>query len=145
MIDRQRRCRRFEPRQRAERYLSTRDAERHLGAERRLSARAAAPPLSARAAERRLSAGSGAQVNVLQILQSILELRFDFQYYPILVRLREYSRDLALAKGVIQHIIDRLYTDAEAGRCIAVDDQAGLQAPVLVAASDIQQRRAPSR
>src|SRR5262245_47354576 len=141
MIDRQRRCRRFEPRQRAERYLSTRDAERHLGAERRLSTRAADSRLSARAAERRLSAGSGAQVNVLQILQSILEMRFDFQYYPILVRLREYGRDLALAKGVIQHIIDRLYTDAEAGRCIAVDDQARLQAQVLVVAGDIMQLR----
>src|SRR5262249_41737616 len=99
------------------------------------------PRLSARTAEWRLSAHGGAQVNVLQILQSILELRFDFQHDPILVRLREYGRDLALAKGVIQHIIDRLYTDAEAGRGIAIDDQARLQAQVLVVASDITQLR----
>jgi len=58
-----------------------------------------------------------------------------------MVRLREYGRDLALAKGVIQHIIDRLYTDAEAGHRIAVDDQARLQAQVLVVAGDITQLR----
>ena len=61
-----------------------------------------------------LSALGGAEANVLQILELILELRLDFQYYPILVRLREDGRDLPLAKGAIQRIVDGLRADAEA-------------------------------
>ena len=78
---------------------------------------------------------------MLQILQTALELRFDFQHDPILVRLREDRRDLALAKGVIQRIVDRLRADAEARRRIAVDDQARLQAQILVVAGDIAELR----
>ena len=80
-------------------------------------------------------------MNVLQILQMVLELRFDFQYDTILVRLREHGRNLALAKGVIQHIVDRLHADAEAGCRIAVDDHARLQAQVLVVAGNITELR----
>ena len=53
-------------------------------------------------AERYLSALGGAQANVRKILELILELRLDFQYHPILVRLREDGRDLPLAKGAIR-------------------------------------------
>ena len=91
--------------------------------------------------EWRLAARGGAQANVLQILQAILELRFDFQHDPILIRLREDGRDLALAKGVIQRIVDRLRANTEARRRIAVDDQARLQAQVLVVAGNITELR----
>src|SRR5207253_2582179 len=119
----------------------TRSAERHLGADRRLSTGSAERPLSARGAEWRLSAGSRAQAKVLQIFEAVLELRFDFQHDAILVRLREDGRDLPLAKGIIERIVDGLRADAEARRRIAVDDQARLQAQVLVVAGDITQLR----
>ena len=78
---------------------------------------------------------------MLQILQAVLELRLDFQHDTILVRLREDGRDLALAKGIIQRIVDGLRADAEARRRIAVDDQERLQAQVLVVAGHITELR----
>ena len=78
---------------------------------------------------------------MLQILQIFLELRFDFEHDPILVRLGEDSGYLTLAKGVIERIVDRLRADAEARGRIAVDDQTRLQAPVLIVAGDITQLR----
>ena len=97
----QRRHRRLETRQGAERHLSSCGAERHLGAHCPLSRRAAAGPLAAASPEGRLSARCKAQTNVVQIAQAVSELRFDFQYHMILVRLREDRGDLPLAKGII--------------------------------------------
>src|SRR5205823_3117915 len=114
------------------------------GIDRNLRARAARGTLATRGtrgAGRDLAAHGGAQIQMLQILQIVLELRFDFQHDPKLVRLREDRRDLTLAKGVIECIVDRLRADAEARGRIAVDDQARLQAPILVVAGDITQLR----
>src|SRR4029450_1079348 len=141
VTDRQRCCRCLNTRYGAKRHLSSRAAERYLGAERRLSSRATARPLSASSAQRRLSAHGRAQVNMLQILQIILELRFDFQDNTILIRLCKYGRNLALAKGIVQHIVNRLHADAEAGRRITVDDNARLQAQVLVVTGNIPELR----
>ena len=41
----------------------------------------------------------------------------------ILVELREDRRDLPLAKGIVQRVVDRLGRDPEAGRGVAVDAQ----------------------
>ena len=114
------------------------------GIDRNLRARAARGTLATRGtrgAGRDLAAHGGAQVQVLQILQIVLELRFDLQHDPILVRLGKNRRDLTLAKGVIQCIVDGLRADAEARCGIAVDDQARLQAPILVVAGNIAELR----
>src|SRR5262249_3131985 len=96
---------------------------------------------TARGTGRDLTADGGAQIQVLQILQLVLKLRFDFEHDPVLVRLREDRRYLPLGKGIIERIVDRLRADAKAGRRIAIDDQARLQAQVLVVAGDITELR----
>ena len=42
----------------------------------------------------------------------------------ILVELREHGRDLALAEGVVERVVDMCGRDAEARSGVAVDDRA---------------------
>jgi hypothetical protein len=43
----------------------------------------------------------------VQIRGILLELRIDFQHHVVLVQLREHRRDLPLAEGVVERVVDR--------------------------------------
>ena len=74
-----------------------------------------------------------------------LELRQDLHDDVVAVELREVLRDLALAEGVVERVVDQLRLDAEARGLVAVDRQ-GQRRPVrLLVAGDVAQfRAAPS-
>ena len=55
----------------------------------------------------------------------------------ILVQRRIHGRDLALAEGVVERVVDQLRRDAETRRRAAVDITIGLQPVVLLIAVDI--------
>ena len=52
-----------------------------------------------------------------------------FEHDAVLVQLREHGRDLALAEGVVERVVDRLRRDAEPRRRIAVDHQLAPASP----------------
>ncbi len=89
--------------------------------------------------ERHLLSAHRLHINVGEIAGVILELRPDLKHHVILVQLREDGGDLALAKGVIQRVIDGLRQDAEACRGIAVDDEVGLQSAILLVTGHVTQ------
>ena len=53
----------------------------------------------------------------------LLEVGLHFQHHVVLVQLREHGRDLPLAEGVVERVVDHLRRDAEARGGVAVDDQ----------------------
>ena len=54
---------------------------------------------------------------------------------------REDGRDLALAEGVVKGVVDICGKNAEARRGVAVDDEGGQEALVLLVAGDIANGR----
>ena len=52
------------------------------------------------------------------------------EHHMVLVQLREDGRDLPLAEGIVERVVDHLRRDAEARRGIAVDDERRLKPPV---------------
>ena len=67
--------------------------------------------------------------------------RRDFKHHVILIQLREHGRDLALAEGVVERVVDLLHADAQARSRIAIDDQRGFEPAVLLVGRDIAQVR----
>ncbi len=59
----------------------------------------------------------------------------------VLIQLRVHGGDLALAKGIIERIVEHRGVDAEACRCITVDGQRGFEAAVLLITVDVSQYR----
>src|SRR6267143_2058944 len=57
-------------------------------------------------AERHLLAGGGADVNTLERIRVLLELRIDFEDDVILVELRKNRGDLTLAEGVVERVVN---------------------------------------
>ena len=55
----------------------------------------------------------------------------------VLVERRVHRRHLPLAEGVVQRIVDRLLRKSQARRRVAVDDDVGLEAAVLLIAADV--------
>ena len=47
-------------------------------------------------------------MSLQRIRDRLLKLRVHFQHHVVLVQLREDGRDLALAEGVIQRVVDGL-------------------------------------
>ncbi len=86
-------------------------------------------------------AAGGADIDVLQRLRILPVGRRDLHDHVILVARDIDGRDLALAEGVIQRVVDLADGDAEAGGGVAIDDEIGLQGPVLLVAVDVGQRR----
>ena len=70
------------------------------------------------------------------------ELRVHFHHHVILIQRRVHRRDLALAEGVVERIVDRLRRDPESRRGGAIDDQRGLQPVILLVAVDVDAVRA---
>ncbi len=60
-------------------------------------------------------------VEAVERRQVLLQIGKDFQNHEVGFQLREILRDLALAEGVVERIVDRLRRDAEARRLIAID------------------------
>ena len=70
-----------------------------------------------------------------------LVLRHGLQHDAVLVGLRVDGRDLALAEGVVERIVDRLHGDAEPARRLAVDVDERAQAAFLGLVDDLAQHR----
>ena len=98
-------------------------------------------------------AAGGAQVNILQSLGRLLELRRDFHDHVVLVERTVHGGDLPLSEGVVERIVDVLrgYTQPAGG--VAIDHQLRLQSLILLvgihvaqfrqAAHFLQQQRTP--
>ena len=70
-----------------------------------------------------LAGGRRLDVDLVQRVEVALQLRQHLQDHVIAVELREILRDLALAEGVVQRVVDQLRLDAEARGRVAVDRQ----------------------
>ena len=85
-----------------------------------------------------------AQVDVLQGLRSLLELRRHFHDDVILVEWPVHGRNLALPKRVVESIVQSRSIDSHAAGRIAIDDQLGLQSLILLVRVLVAQfRQAP--
>ena len=83
-------------------------------------------PLELRHREQRyhLPGEGRAEPEVVQRLGIAAKARIDFDDHVILIGLGLILQDLALSERVVQHLIDVVRADAEAGRGFAVDGQA---------------------
>ena len=79
----------------------------------------------------------------------LLQLGQDFEHDEIGVELREILRDLALAEGVVERVVDHLRLDAEARGRVAVDGDLELRrirpAGRSTTSASLRQRRASCR
>ena len=53
-------------------------------------------------------------INVFETIGILPEVRPHFQYHMVLIQLLVHGGDLALAKGIVERIVDRRGADAEA-------------------------------
>ncbi len=88
-----------------------------------------------------LRPGLRAHVDAVQSIRILLELRVHFKHNAILVQLGKDRRNLALAKGVVERVVNRLGQNAKARRRIAVDGEVGIQSAVKLVGRDIAQLR----
>ena len=65
------------------------------------------------------------------------ELRRDLHHDMVLVERRVHRRHLPLAEGIVQRVVDRLLRKTQARRGVAIDDDVGLEAAVLLIAADV--------
>ena len=87
-----------------------------------------------------LPVGAGHE-EVLQRGRSRAELRLHFQHHPILIGLREDRGYQALAKRVVQGVVDGRRGDAQAARRGAIDFHVGFQSLVLQVTGHVGQLR----
>ncbi len=87
--------------------------------------------------QRHLCAGGGRHVDAAEGRRVVLVLRERLQHNSVLVGLPIDRRDLPLAKGIIEGIVDRLHGDAEAAGQVAVDADHGTQATLLGVRGDV--------
>src|SRR5664280_1914669 len=90
-------------------------------------------------AQRHRAAGRRAQVDVLEVFRTDLQLGLPFENDAVLVELSEHRRDLALPERVVERVVDLLRCDAEPRRRVPVDDDARLKSRVLHVARDVAQ------
>ena len=83
-------------------------------------------------AQRHLLASGGLHVDRLQVVGILLEARQHLQHDVVLVQGAEDRRDLALAEGAVERLVDGLRQHTQARGAVAVDDEGGLQATVLL-------------
>src|SRR3989442_3170439 len=88
-------------------------------------------------AEGDLGAGGGLDVDGPEGIGGLLEAGSDLEDDVGLGELGEDGGDLALAKRVVEGVVDGLGEDAEAGGGFAVDDERGLGGAVLVVGWEI--------
>ena len=92
-------------------------------------------------AQRHHLAGAGLDVDLVQGLRRELVLRLDLQHDAVLVELGEDGRDLALAEGVVERVVNGLGEHVQARGPLAVHLDADLQAAGLLVGGDIRQLR----
>ena len=81
-------------------------------------------------------------VDVVQRFGALPELRRHFHHHMILVQVLVDGRDLALAEGVVERVVDlRRRSDAEPRRRGAVDLEIDFQPLVLAVGIDVLQFR----
>ena len=80
--------------------------------------------------------GTG-DVEGVQRLGVLPELRCHFHHDAILIETRVHRRDLALTERVVQRLINRASADTQPRGRVPVDDDAGLQSAVLLVAVDV--------
>ena len=73
---------------------------------------------------------TGANVDVVHRVGGLGKVRQDLQHHVILVQLREDDRNLPLAEGVIQSVVDGLGKDSQPRRGITVDREGRPEAAV---------------
>ena len=88
-------------------------------------------------AQGNLLAAGRAHIDVAQGLRVLPVPRGGLHHHVILVQRLVHGRDLALAEGVVQRVVDQLRRDAEARGGLAVVGDQGLQAAVLLVAVDV--------
>src|SRR5215831_12181065 len=88
--------------------------------------------------ERHQGAVRRSHINMLQTVGILPEDRIDLQHHMILIQLLVHGRNLALAKGIIERIVNRGSTDTEARSSGAVNDQGSFEAAVLLIRVDIR-------
>ena len=111
-----------------------------IDGERRGAALDLAPPRSGAPARRPMPAAGG-HVDPRQGGRIALVLRHGLEHDAILVGLGIDGRDLALAEGVVERVVDGLHGDAEAAGRLAVDAHHDAQAAVLGFRDDLAQGR----
>src|ERR1700734_2684604 len=79
------------------------------------------------------------QVNILQRIGGLLELRRDLHDHVILVERTVNGRDLPLSEGIVKRIINVLRGDAQPAGGVAVDHQLGLQSAILLVGIHVAQ------
>src|SRR5260370_41807821 len=90
-------------------------------------------------AQRDLRSVGGLYVNVLQRIGILLELWIDFHNHVVLVQLRKNRGDLALAKGVVERVVNVGRKNTEAGSGVAVDRNRSEKARVQLVAGHVAQ------
>ena len=90
--------------------------------------------------ERHLGARGRLHVDALERIGILLEGGRDLEDDPVLVQRGEDRRDLALAEGVVEGLVDGLGQDAESRRGVAVDHERGHQPAVLLVGGHVAQR-----
>src|ERR1019366_9271095 len=91
--------------------------------------------------DRNGGAGGRRNVNVLERIGILLETRINFENNVILIELGKHRGDLTLAERVVKDIINGGWKDSEARCGIAINDEHGLQAEILLIAGDVTQLR----
>ena len=71
-------------------------------------------------------------VDILERIRILRELRIHLEHHVVLVQLREDGGHLALPKGVVQRVVDRLRQNPQSRSGIAIDHQLGLEAAILL-------------
>ena len=90
-------------------------------------------------AQGHLGAARRGDVNIFQSVGILPILRLHLHHHMILIERGVHGRHLALAKGIVERIVDGLGAQPESRRGRAIDDQAGLQSFVLLIAIDVEQ------
>jgi len=78
-----------------------------------------------------------AHVDQVERLGALPELRRNFHHDVVLIQRREHGGHLALAERVVQRIVDSLLRESQARTGVAIDDDVGLEAAVLLVAADV--------
>ena len=76
-------------------------------------------------------------VDIFERVGILVERGIDFHDDAILIELGENGGDLALAKGVVERVVDISGEDAEAGSGVAVDDERCEEAVIQFVAGDV--------
>ncbi len=79
----------------------------------------------------------GLNVDIVQIARRLAEAGIDFEHHAVLVQLGEHDRNLTLAEGVVQRVVDQLRRHAQPRRRVPVDDHLKLPSLVLLVAGDV--------